>query len=152
MLHFIDKHWKYHLQRMDNLKEAAHNQVFAQRDPLLTYKFEGLKLFKELLGSIARQAIRCLFSKELLPERLVPLDPQQLPDSLAGLQELKAAVEGQTQQQVSAPKPAAAPLRAAKTPSRNERVSVRYSDGTVKKEVKYKSVAEDLAQKRCVLL
>ena len=35
---------------------------------------------------------------------------------------------------------------------RNEKVSVRYEDGTVKKDIKYKKVADDLSAGRCELL
>ena len=36
--------------------------------------------------------------------------------------------------------------------SRNTKVSVRYSDGLVKREVKYKLVVDDLKLNQCILL
>ena len=37
-------------------------------------------------------------------------------------------------------------------PNRNERVSVQYMDGRVVRDVKYKTVEDDLAAQRCVLV
>ena len=36
--------------------------------------------------------------------------------------------------------------------SRNSRVSVKYSDGMVKREVKYKLVEDDLKSNQCILI
>lgn len=34
----------------------------------------------------------------------------------------------------------------------NERISVRYTDGSVKRDIKFKKVKSDLAEKRCTLI
>ncbi|MFZ7143726.1 MAG: preprotein translocase subunit SecA, partial [Bacteroidota bacterium] len=43
----IDDAWKEHLREMDDLKQSVQNAVYEQKDPLLIYKFESFKLFKE---------------------------------------------------------------------------------------------------------
>ena len=37
-------------------------------------------------------------------------------------------------------------------PGRNDRVSVQYEDGTIKKDVKFKTVEEDVAANKCVII
>jgi hypothetical protein len=44
------------------------------------------------------------------------------------------------------------PVRSGRKYGRNEKVSVRYNDGTVKKDVKFKKVESDLVEKRCTLV
>ena len=44
------------------------------------------------------------------------------------------------------------PLKSLKIADRNQKVSVRYADGTVLKDVKYKKIEEDLINNRCVLI
>jgi preprotein translocase subunit SecA len=45
-----------------------------------------------------------------------------------------------------------APIRSQKVASRNDLVSVKYMDGSIKRDVKYKKIEEDLKNNRCVLL
>ena len=45
-----------------------------------------------------------------------------------------------------------APVQSTKIASRNQRVNVQYQDGTVKKDVKYKVVEDDLKNSRCVII
>ena len=44
------------------------------------------------------------------------------------------------------------PLKSLKIADRNQKVSVRYADGTVLNDVKYKKIEEDLMNNRCVLI
>jgi preprotein translocase subunit SecA len=44
------------------------------------------------------------------------------------------------------------PARSQKVANRNDKVTVQYMDGTIKRDVKYKAVEEDLAAERCVLV
>jgi preprotein translocase subunit SecA len=43
-----------------------------------------------------------------------------------------------------------APIRVQKVANRNDLVSVRYADGSIKRDVKYKKVEEDLKNNRCI--
>jgi preprotein translocase subunit SecA len=45
-----------------------------------------------------------------------------------------------------------APRKSEKAYGRNDRVSVQYSNGNVKKDIKYKSVEEDVASGKCVII
>ena len=44
------------------------------------------------------------------------------------------------------------PVRSQKVANRNDKVTVQYMDGSIKRDVKYKAVEEDLAAQRCVLV
>jgi preprotein translocase subunit SecA len=61
-LQTFDMFWVEHLEVMDYLRGSVNLRAYGQRDPLVEYKKEGLKLFKEMeesienaiLGNIAR--------------------------------------------------------------------------------------------------
>jgi preprotein translocase subunit SecA len=44
------------------------------------------------------------------------------------------------------------PVKSEKVANRNDRVSVQYTDGRVVKDIKYKSVEEDVRSGRCVVI
>ena len=44
------------------------------------------------------------------------------------------------------------PIKSEKTFGRNSRVSVRYSDGSVKKDIKFKKVEGDINSEKCVII
>ncbi len=45
----MDDEWKEHLREMDDLRQSVQNAVYEQKDPLLIYKFESFKLFKDMV-------------------------------------------------------------------------------------------------------
>ena len=44
------------------------------------------------------------------------------------------------------------PIKSEKIYGRNSKVSVKYSDGAVKKDIKYKKVENDIKSEKCVIL
>ncbi len=44
------------------------------------------------------------------------------------------------------------PVRSQKVANRNDKVSVQYMDGRVVRDVKYKTVEQDVLSNRCVLV
>ncbi len=48
-LALIDDAWKNHLRAMDDLRQSVRMASYEQKDPLLIYKFEAFKLFKEMM-------------------------------------------------------------------------------------------------------
>ena len=65
MLGVIDEKWKNHLREMDELRTAAQNAVFEQKDPLLVYKFESFNLFQAMLKEINEQVISLVYKSEI---------------------------------------------------------------------------------------
>ncbi|PWJ34220.1 preprotein translocase subunit SecA [Sediminitomix flava] len=172
MLSVIDQEWKEHLRDMDELKQQVQNAVHEQKDPLLIYKFEGFQLFKGFLNTVNEEATSFLSKAQVAvadpsqvqqPQRPAPRQPEPK------LQEQKAesqAVSGATAPRPQAPQspdprqmatntPKAEvtkPIKSEKTYHRNDRVNVRYKDGTVKENVKFKTVEQDLELNNCVII
>jgi preprotein translocase subunit SecA len=61
LLQTIDLYWVGHLEQMDYLRGSVNLRAYGQRDPLVEYKREGLRLFREMQESIATHV------RELLP-------------------------------------------------------------------------------------
>jgi preprotein translocase subunit SecA len=55
ILQTIDLFWVDHLEMMDYLRSSVNLRAYGQRDPLVEYKKEGLKLFRDMESAIARQ-------------------------------------------------------------------------------------------------
>ncbi|MFL9844335.1 preprotein translocase subunit SecA [Flavobacterium rhizosphaerae] len=64
-LAIVDEAWKKHLRKMDELKQSVQLAVHEQKDPLLIYKFEALKLFRKTVDGINREIISFLFKADL---------------------------------------------------------------------------------------
>ena len=45
-----------------------------------------------------------------------------------------------------------APVKSQKVAGRNDKVNVQYMDGTIKRDVKYKKVEEDIINNKCVII
>ena len=60
LLRVLDDLWKDHLATMDHLRQGIHLRGYAQKNPKQEYKRESFTLFRELMESIKRDAIRVL--------------------------------------------------------------------------------------------
>lgn len=58
ILQVIDMMWMEHLEAMEYLKSSVNLRAYGQRDPLVEYKKEGLRLFRDLKESIQNEIIR----------------------------------------------------------------------------------------------
>jgi len=65
MLRVIDERWRAHLYEMDQLKEGINLRAYGQKDPLLEYKGEGFRMFKEMLGMIDEQVVEFIFKAQI---------------------------------------------------------------------------------------
>ena len=59
-LQTIDMYWVEHLELMDYTRSSVNLRAYGQRDPLVEYKREGLRLFKEMQEAINNQFIKLL--------------------------------------------------------------------------------------------
>ncbi|GMQ33894.1 preprotein translocase subunit SecA [Algoriphagus taiwanensis] len=163
-LAIIDQNWKEHLRDMDDLKQSVQNAVYEQKDPLLIYKFEAFEMFKRFIGKLNEDMISFLTRADL-PKQ----DPQQVQQAQAQraaepkVQASKAEVgsslnPGAGRAAVAAanagrPAPqVVAPRKSEKSYGRNDKVSVQYTNGTTKTDVKYKAVEQDIADGKCVVI
>jgi preprotein translocase subunit SecA len=153
---FIDQAWKEHLRDMDDLKQSVNNAVYEQKDPLLIYKFEALKLFKGFIFKVNEDLISFLLKAGIYAEEQAPVSvqrnaPRQAPKPV--LKESRSSEPGPGEIEEDrnlAPRPQ--PVRTEKIANRNDRVSVRYFNGEVKRDVKFKTVEEDILANRCVIV
>ena len=61
LLGSIDRLWQEHLFSMDSLRESVSLRAQAQKDPLIEYKNEAFKIFKELMENIDAEVVLSLF-------------------------------------------------------------------------------------------
>ena len=66
-LQSIDKRWKEHLYEMDGLREGIGYQAYAQKDPLIEYKFQSFNLFRDLIKNINTDIVRNIFRVRIAP-------------------------------------------------------------------------------------
>jgi len=60
ILQTIDMFWVDHLEAMDYLRSSVNLRAYGQRDPLVEYRKEGLRLFQEMQNSINEQILRLI--------------------------------------------------------------------------------------------
>ena len=166
-LAIIDQQWKEHLRDMDDLKQSVQNAVYEQKDPLLIYKFEGFEAFKRFIAEVNEQTVSFLVKSEIATQ-----DADHLHEARANRvreklsekkEESRSLLQGggapqQPQQgngQAQAQRPPVEkvmPVKSTKIANRNDRISVQYTDGRVVKDVKYKTVEDDINHGRCVVI
>lgn len=59
-LQVIDMIWTEHLEMMDHMRSSVRLRAYGQRDPLVEYKKEGIKLFKEIENTIEDNIVKLL--------------------------------------------------------------------------------------------
>jgi preprotein translocase subunit SecA len=60
MLQVIDMFWVEHLELMDYTRSSVNLRAYGQRDPLVEYKKEGLRLFKEMQDAVNSKILELL--------------------------------------------------------------------------------------------
>ena len=152
ILHFIDHYWKEHLRAMDDLKQSVQNAVYERQDPLLIYKFEGYQSFQQFTQKVNRNTIAFLNRADWQLRTSNTIQGEVPHEGIyTHLQESKQSMESLLH--TSGPDLDttinAQQLKSQKIAQRNQRVTVRYTDGSVKENVKFKTVAEDIANEKC---
>ena len=125
LLHTIDEAWKENLRELDELKHSVQNASYEQKDPLLIFKLESVKLFDDMVNKINNNTVSVLMRGQIP----VP-DPDQVraaaPEAPAPRQQYQ-----ETKQDLTDPNQQAAanrdtreqkhePVRVQKTPGRND--------------------------------
>jgi len=154
IIHFIDKHWQEHLRILDNLRQSVQNAVYEQKDPLLVYKFEAYKIFKQLVHHINLDIITFMLNFEPYISSIINQRPSAslLEESKKAIQAIKPDFFQDQEEGDTNKKSGSTPIKNEKIVKRNERVTVQYLDGTIKKNVKYKIVADDIEKNNCIVI
>ena len=78
MLSSLDKHWKEHLNQMDQLRKGIHLRGYAQKNPEQEYKSESFSLFQSMLSAIKSETVQDLARVHIpTPEEIAELERQQ---------------------------------------------------------------------------
>ncbi|MDX1440245.1 MAG: preprotein translocase subunit SecA, partial [Rubricoccaceae bacterium] len=69
VLSVIDAKWVDHLRDLDEVKEGVGLRAYGQKDPLVEYKMEAFRLFKEMIEQIDEEVIGLAFKAGPVVER-----------------------------------------------------------------------------------
>lgn len=171
VLSFIDQNWKEHLREMDDLKTQVQNAAYEQKDPLLIYKHESFGLFKNFLAALnievasflAKVDVPTPDEEEVKRAQAAHLDAQRRRESQRRQQQMQTqkaesqSVLSNNRPETSTNAPQAEvevtqPLKSEKIYGRNDRVDVKYNNGTVKRGVKFKTVENDVKSNACIII
>ncbi len=61
MLRVVDQKWMEHIDNMEQLRQGINLRAYAQRDPVVEYKFEAMDMFEEMIDSIKEDTVKYLF-------------------------------------------------------------------------------------------
>ncbi len=67
LLRSVDSLWMDHLDSMDHLRDSVRLRAYGQKDPLVEYKNEGIKMFQRLLDSIQSTVVNTIYKVSLAP-------------------------------------------------------------------------------------
>jgi preprotein translocase subunit SecA len=66
MLRIIDNKWMDHIDAMDQLRNGINLRAYAQRDPLIEYKFEAYEAFQSMVFSIKEDVVRYILRVKIV--------------------------------------------------------------------------------------
>ena len=158
----MDELWTDHLDAMKALRDGIGLRGFAQQDPLVEYKNEGFELFDKFIADIDQEAARRILKIRRVVRTAQPEQEQmqtnekEVKDVTTGSRELESAAQsvlkaGAEQQSIPRTQPQKT-KRNTTNIGRNDKVTVRYADGTEKKGVKYKKVENDVKAGLCTVI
>ncbi len=61
LLRVVDQKWMDHIDNMEQLRQGINLRAYAQRDPVIEYKFEAMDMFEEMIDSIKEDTVKHLF-------------------------------------------------------------------------------------------
>ena len=70
-LRVLDMSWMNHLDNMEHMRDSVRLRAYGQRDPLVEYKREGHKMFKNLLSDIELTIANTIFKAKIAPASAV---------------------------------------------------------------------------------
>ena len=73
LLRTIDMLWMDHLEAMDYMRDSVKLRAYGQKDPLVEYKNEGARMFRELMDAILSTTMNTLFHVEVRQAAQAPV-------------------------------------------------------------------------------
>ena len=156
-LAIVDEAWKKHLRKMDELKTSVQLAVHEQKDPLLIYKLEAFKLFRNMLDGVNKEVISFLFKGDLpqqnqnIQEARQVREKQNYTESKDEIESSESANReaGQTQQR---PQVTETIVRETPKINRNDNVTIKHVMSGKTETMKYKKAESMLATGEWVLV
>jgi preprotein translocase subunit SecA len=71
LLSIVDSSWKDHLLAMDHLRSAISLKSYAQMDPKVEYKREGMRMYGDMWFAIGERMTDLIFRMEALDENFI---------------------------------------------------------------------------------
>ena len=105
LLHIIDDAWKENLRELDELKHSVQNASYEQKDPLLIFKLESVKLFDNMVNTMNNRSISILMRAQI---PVVQELQEAAPEEHTQRQQYTESKQNLTQEQMTDPNQAAA--------------------------------------------
>ena len=106
LLHIIDDAWKENLRELDELKHSVQNASYEQKDPLLIFKLESVKLFDNMVNTMNNRSVSILMRAQI-PEMQGQVQ-EAAPEQRTQRQQYTESKQNLTQEQMTDPNQAAA--------------------------------------------
>lgn len=170
----LDNAWVDHLELMKDIRDGIGLQSYAQKDPLVEYRNEAFSVFNSFISKLNDtlsskilnlQKVRVNNSQKIDVGSL-KTNTDQIDDVNTGSREFisgdsmlqqtlkkQLGSNGLKKMVTNSPVEAGKKLNASKKDyGRNDKVSVRYTDGKELKDVKYKKVENDILNGNAVII
>ncbi|MCK5044747.1 preprotein translocase subunit SecA [Candidatus Parcubacteria bacterium] len=72
-LRTLDFFWMDHLEAMDHLRDSVRLRAYGQQDPLIEYKNEGHRMFRNFLDTVESAIVKNIFAANLPSQPSVPM-------------------------------------------------------------------------------
>jgi len=105
LLHIIDDAWKENLRELDELKHSVQNASYEQKDPLLIFKLESVKLFDNMVNTMNNRSVSILMRGQIPEMQQVQ---EAAPEQHTQRQQYTESKQSLTQEQMTDPNQAAA--------------------------------------------
>jgi preprotein translocase subunit SecA len=179
-LQTMDNIWVDHLELMKDIRDGIGLQAYAQKDPLVEYKNEAFIVFEGFIQNINKDVVKQILSIQKLTPEIINAQPvlgntvtneDQITDIntedrefLPSSQEkvLASSVVGRIESERRSQaignglgtenNTRKINAKAFKQFNRNDKVSVKYADGRIEKDVKFKKVEQDLLKGTAVII
>ena len=127
MLHIIDDNWKENLRQLDELRHSVQNASYEQKDPLLIFKLESVKLWDTMIDDMNNRIASILMRgqiPEMQQEEVREAAPeersQQYTEQKDDLTDPNQRAAAQHDTREGAQQVNRTPVRADKMPGRND--------------------------------
>ena len=105
LLHIIDDAWKENLRELDELKHSVQNASYEQKDPLLIFKLESVKLFDNMVNTMNNRSVSILMRAQIPEMQQVQ---EAAPEQHTQRSQYTESKQSLTQEQMTDPNQAAA--------------------------------------------